>query len=566
MQRQFPHLEHQMSLPHHYEAIASDTLRTIGRGKWLILSMVALTLAGAGALALSLDNKYTSESLVQLDFGRGEPARGAPAAQQGPNVTIDASALVETEARVIKSRAIAERVVRRLRLESDPAFSPSVPIVQRLLNLPPAYGGATLNAETFGSPTQSIAASLLRNLAVTSDQHSYLINVAYTSRSPKLSAEITNAFVAEYLRNRSEIAAKQQLTALSTAYGPRHPSVIQAQAKLDIEEDQSLAGNARVATPAEPIDAPSAPNRPLIIGLAAFCSFGLGILLVLLLERRDTGFRSEIEFDPAAGARCLGMLPAFGRAKSVREGIIRSEAARAIGAAAGLFAAPAQIKVALITSSVPREGKSLFALALAESLVAAGKTVLLIDGAPQGSALSTRSSQTLEEALGNADVLPPARDSDCNQVVSRLFRASGATSGQAIFRHPTFEKLLNRARESYDVILIETPPVLLFADVHDLRNFADTVLHVVRWNSTRRATVAAALRRMRDLQVRPDGIILSEVNQRRHRRYSLVDACSFYRDYGKYYAKYFNIRRAARPDARRAPSPDALRQQEGIAR
>jgi Mrp family chromosome partitioning ATPase/capsular polysaccharide biosynthesis protein len=566
MQHQSLHLKDQMPLPQHYEAIASNTLHTIWRRKWLVLGLAFATLAGAAIAAFSLDDKYASESLVQLDFGRFEPARAVQNAQQGPNLTIDAAALVETEARVIRSRAMAERVVSRLGLQQDPAFKPAPSIVRRLLAEIRSPSEAAPDAPEIVSLTQSIAVALLRNLTVTSDQHSYLISVAYTAKSPKLSAEIANAFAEEYLQNRNEVAARREFAALSLAYGPKHPSVVQAQAKLDSNEAQWRSrGNASIAVPAEPLAIPTGPNRLMIIGLAFFGSLGLGVLLALLLERRDTGFRSDSEVSSSTGLRCVGMMPELRSSRSPREKATCSEAARTIAAATGLYGVTTESKVALITSSVPGEGKSVLAVALAESLVSAGKRVLYIDTSPKAPASREQSSLTLEEVMGDVDTLLPVHHPDRHLVVSILPRAVGLASGQGIIRQPGFEKLLNRARDFYDVIIIEAPPVLLLADVYDLRRFADTVIHVVRWNDTTRATVAAGLQRLRDFHVRSDGVVLNRVNQKKHSLYSFVDACFFYRKYGRYYDKHADLKRSASAEQRRALSPEILHQQESIA-
>ena len=567
MQHQSLHLKDQMPLPQHYEALASQTLQTIWRRKWLVLGLAFATLAGAGIVAFSLDDKYASEALVQLDFGRFEPARAAQNAQQGPNLTIDAAALVETEARVIRSRAMAERVVNRLGLQQDPAFKPAPSIIRRFLAEIRPPSEAAPDAPEIVSLTQSIAVALLRNLTVTSDQHSYLISVAYTAKSPKLSAEIANSFADEYLQNRNEVAARREFAALSLAYGPKHPSVLQAQAKLDLNEAQMRSrGNASIAVPAEPLAIPTGPNRLMIIGLAFFGSLGFGVLLALLLERRDTGFRSDSEVSASTGLRCVGMMPELRRSRSPREKATCSEAARTIAAATGLYGVTTESKVALITSSVPGEGKSVLAIALAESLVSAGKRVLYIDTSPKAPASREQSSLTLEEVMGDVDTLLPVHHPDCHQVVSILPRALGLANGQGIVvRRPGFEKLLNRARDFYDVIIIEAPPVLLLADVYDLRRFADTVIHVVRWHDTTRATVAAGLQRLRDFHVRSDGIVLNRVNQKKHSLYSFVDACFFYRKYGRYYDKHAELKRPASAEQRRALSPEILHQQESIA-
>jgi Mrp family chromosome partitioning ATPase/capsular polysaccharide biosynthesis protein len=549
-------IEDKLPLREHYEAVTTSAIRVVWQRKSLITLLTAMALVGSTLAVSNIDSKYTSESLIQLDFSRGEPVRAPQGAQQGPNLTIDASAVVETEARVIRSRAMAERVARHLDLEKNPAFSPTMSVAQRLLSWMQTLRGGAAGEAISASSSELIAAELLRNLAVTSDQHSFLISVSYTSGSPRMSAQIANAFAEEYIQNRREVIARQALAALALAYGPKHPSVVQAQSKVDPSDTNWRSGdNARIAMLAEPIAIPTGPNRLLIIGLATAGSLCLGILLALLLERRDNGFRSELEVIAATGLRCFGMMPVLGRFPECWE------AARSIAAAAGLSDAAIESKVVLITSSVPGEGKSLIAPMLAESLVSAGKRVLFIDASPKASASASggRHSITLEKALSDIDALLPLP----GRGFAQLARASGLANGKTIFRSLAFDKLLIRARAFYDIIIIEAPPVLLLAEVYDLSRFADTVLHVIRWNMTPRSTVAAAMRRLQEFKMHPDGVVLAGVNLRKHRQYSIIDACLFYTRYRKYYRKHTDRQQVYVEE--REP-PRVIPQQEGVAR
>jgi Mrp family chromosome partitioning ATPase len=84
--------------------------------------------------------------------------------------------------------------------------------------------------------------------------------------------------------------------------------------------------------------------------------------------------------------------------------------------------------------------------------------------------------------------------------------ASFAYAGRA------FDQLLAQAKTRYDIILIDTPPVLLFADSMFLGHFADISLLIASWNKSPRATVTEAVHRLRDNAVRVDGIVLTEVD------------------------------------------------------
>ena len=74
--------------------------------------------------------------------------------------------------------------------------------------------------------------------------------------------------------------------------------------------------------------------------------------------------------------------------------------------------------------------------------------------------------------------------------------------------------LLEQAREQCDLLIIAAPPVMISADALYLGRHADFVLHVVRWNSTPRRAVLAALERLRNFGIPVDGVILSRVHEK----------------------------------------------------
>jgi len=72
--------------------------------------------------------------------------------------------------------------------------------------------------------------------------------------------------------------------------------------------------------------------------------------------------------------------------------------------------------------------------------------------------------------------------------------------------------MFRRLSDSYDLILVDTPPVLANADIAALADVTDTCLFVVRWGNTPRDAVASALRQLRLLNVAATGVVLTGVN------------------------------------------------------
>ncbi len=305
--------------------------------------------------------------------------------------------------------------------------------------------------------------------------------------------------------------------------------------------------NAQIVVRAEPTPWPSAPKPALILGLSALGALVAGVVLAMLLERRDRGFRTTAEVKATTGARCLGMLPELPARETRRMGEVPAatgavtamfrEAIGAIGAAVGPGPSIKE-KVVLITSSVPGEGKSVLISALAHALVARGLRVLMIDGQPKrvgsgGSAQAiTYPLQTVYEGNDAGRSFFGHRAGEALCVLDRAAAPRNAPNG---FNCQAFEAMLYEARIRYDVILIEGPPVMLLADSLVLGRKADLVIHVARWNSTPRKTVLTALQRLADMSVQVAGVVISRVNMKEHRKYSFLDEVYFYRRYHRFY-------------------------------
>ena len=263
----------------------------------------------------------------------------------------------------------------------------------------------------------------------------------------------------------------------------------------------SVSDSAQILAWASPPILPSGPNRRLIVAVAFICSFAAGIVLVLILERANTSFRSDAELATEAKAPCLGMFAEGSAGPSF-------ETARAIVMAAGLGAQSPQSKILLVTCSVTEEGEFLVSTAIARSLVQMGKRALVVD--LSGKAPPASNSRTLKRVLNALEHHPL-------KLAKKLtvLRGALATSGnQSPVTSPSFPRLLEQAREQCDLVIIGTPPVMISADALYLGRHADFVLHVVRWNSTPRRAVLAALERLRNFGIPVDGVILSRMHEK----------------------------------------------------
>lgn len=91
-------------------------------------------------------------------------------------------------------------------------------------------------------------------------------------------------------------------------------------------------------------------------------------------------------------------------------------------------------------------------------------------------------------------------------------------------------QLIGEARARYDVIIMDTPPILVMPDAAIAARSVDHCLFFIRWGGTAREYVANALRLSALYKVPVSGIVLSHVNIRRHARYAAGEG--YYHAYG----------------------------------
>lgn len=556
------------SLRQHQEGIGFSTMATLWRRRGLIAVVVAISVAAAISFIFTLDRNFSSDAVIRLDFG----SRPSIATHSMPGPALDPNALVESEARIINSLTTAGRVASRLQLEDDPAFARQEGTIARILS------SLSLDATSASVDQQDlIAVQLLRHLSVRNDSRSYLITVSYMSNNPDKAATIANAFAEEYLQSLREassesgrrmsqwfatqIAEKRAALALSERTIANHENLIdarvreaglaslQSQAAIIRDQLKSLTENyenaraiaelkptfAQVVMRAQPHHVPVGPNRKAILGMSVVSACGLSIAFVLLLERRDTGFRTSIEVTPATGAQCLGAIPETSETASLAQKVILSVALDEAAAAAGLEISTPPRKVVVVTSAVPKEGKSFLIRSLATSFIARGHRVLIVDTSPRADQILSDGALALEDIIDHSDARLRFFQEYQTGSIANVYRRAGLNANQRLISTDSFKEFLQDARQHYDFVLLEAPPVLLLTESWLLSQHADAVLLLARWNTTPRSMVTTALHHLNTRSVNVTGIILSRVVLRKYGRYLASDRISIFHKYSQFY-------------------------------
>lgn len=200
------------------------------------------------------------------------------------------------------------------------------------------------------------------------------------------------------------------------------------------------------------------------------------------------------------------------------------------------------IKSILITSASPGEGKSTTALHLAVAHAEQGKNTLIIDADLRRPTLHKRFET--QNSVGLSDALTGVlhwRDVviTVDGRPNLAFIPSGPASRRASdLIGPVMVELLDEAAKEYDLIIIDAPPLLGFAEPLQMATAADGVVIVTRAGETSRKAVATVLTTLARLRTNVLGLVLNQVKK------EMSDSYYYYGYYRKYYHTQGNPKNA----------------------
>jgi polysaccharide biosynthesis transport protein len=308
--------------------------------------------------------------------------------------------------------------------------------------------------------------------------------------------------------------------------------------------------DAQIVGLAEVPPLPSGPHKLLIVGLSVFASVILVGFIAYGLERAEPGFRAARQVEAVTGLPCVAMVPMLaGRvlrqaltAPRDSAGKPQSRFAEAIRMARGaIFAAQGKKapQVIVVTSSLPEEGKSMFAAAFARSIVETGKTVLLIDAdlrRPRiGELMGLKPGPGLQDVVAHRAFLDDAVHKEADGRLHVLTTGTAAEGEHDIFETEQMWRFLAECCNYYQAVVIDTPPVMIVADASSIARVADAIVYVVQWARTPRETVMAGVQKLRSLSNAMVKLVLSKVDLNEHKKYQFRDEGYYASMYGNYY-------------------------------
>ncbi len=354
----------------------------------------------------------------------------------------------------------------------------------------------------------------------------------------------------DYAHQSDNLATFQQLEREVTASRTIYEYFLGRLKELSAQQG-NLRADSRIISAAAVPGAPSSPVKPRIYALALVAGLVLGAGLVLVWDLMHTGLRTASDLEAATGRPVIGQIPLVPRPSKAevvsyfveKPTSMAAEAVRNLRTSVLMSSLDRPPQVIMLTSSLPDEGKTTSAIALAQNFTGLGRRVLLIEGDIRHRVfrdyLDLKKTKGLLSVLSGETALADAVERNYLIDADVLVGERAAMNAADVFSSSRFRALIAEARAAYDVVIIDTPPVLVVPDARVVAQLADAVVYVVEWNATSKRDVVAGLRMMSDGGIRVSGLALTQIDLKKLKRYGAYTGYGTYAAQKKYGRAYY---------------------------
>ena len=316
-------------------------------------------------------------------------------------------------------------------------------------------------------------------------------------------------------------------------------------------------GTAYVIARAIEPQGPDSPKKLVYAGGGLLAALLAGTLVLGALELAENGFSTRRQIERTLGLPVLASVPDLrtldrDRVKSPSPALVSahlidhpsglySESFRAIRTALKLGRDEQEVRVVAISSALPGEGKTTTSFSLARSAALAGLSTVLVDCDLRRQATSRQMEAAIQHGLGDVlrgDVtLDQALIRDSASGAHLLPQRGGAPdNAYDLIASSAMQQLVQELRGRFDLVILDTAPLLAIADSRAVASMADAVLLAVRWRKTPIPAVQLALDHIAMADARIGGIIMTMVDLKAQRRAGGGDELQYYDRYSHYYA------------------------------
>jgi polysaccharide biosynthesis transport protein len=292
--------------------------------------------------------------------------------------------------------------------------------------------------------------------------------------------------------------------------------------------------NAYILGLATPPRQPVSPNFKLFLGAGILLGLVAAVAIAVLLEFMEQGICTRKDIEDHLHTQALGSIPDLRSIKEARafagspreisdyvlqnDGSLVAEAFRSVRAALRIGREGQIAKSIAVSSSLPGEGKTTAVLSLARAVARTGLKVIVVDGDVRRRSASRNLVGKVEVGvtdvlLGNA-TLDQALLQDPESKLYMLLQRAASPQEYDLIPTREMKELIDKLATQFDLVIIDTAPILPVADARAVAAMADATLLIVHWRKTPIQVVSRALHELNQAGATVAGTLLSQVDIR----------------------------------------------------
>lgn len=429
---------------------ADELLQVLWKRRLIALITFLVTMAAAAAVTFSLPKVYSSTTLLFI----------SPGSQEGSDfeATQLSQVLSKTFAELLQTSAVAATVAGELPFEASTAE------IEGSVEVQPLSGSQLVKIESEGSTPE---------------------------RARLIGSEYADVFIQ---RARQLLDSGVTSSRVSVADAPARAS------------------------------SPSRPKPKLYLLVAGLLALGAALVVALLRERLDQGLRVDRSTTELLDLPIIGRVPTLSGGGQVDFALedgsfdvranVAEDAFRILLTNLAFLHEGREPATLVVTSPREGEGKSTCAASLAQAAMGLGLKVLLVDADLRRPSLARMLGVegTKGEGLSTYLVRPqPLRDLLVEHSGKLPFVSSGPTppNSTALLRSPSFARFDREAREAFDLVVYDTPPLSTGSDAVLVAAKAEAVVLVLDADRTRRAAVVRSIDQLRRASAKVSGLVIN---------------------------------------------------------
>ncbi len=445
-----------------------------------------------------ISSSVTTSSLMQLNEAANK-AKADRIAAEGRWNSEQASPPLASQA-VLSNPTVQDLMTRRAELESELKKNRA-----RYLEDHPTVLQGEAELQTINQQLSLVAASVRNSI--------HAEYVAASSAERRLEAQV-DLLRGKTLAEQDRAVRYNTLAREADTNRSLYDGLLQRFRELNAAAGLS-ASNLSIIDRADTPLRPSSPNLLANLAIAFMLGAGLCGAVVLIRDQLDDSIRIPEDVEDKVHLALLGTIPVVGDDTPEEAlGDPKSAISEAYGSMRGALLHSTRSglpKVILVTSAQPTEGKSTSAFAIAAGFARMGRKVLLIDADMRRPSVHARFANDNRRGLSSllvsddppASAIMPSGQQDFDLLPSGPIPPSPTE----LLTAPRMAMLLDQFAQTYDVVIVDSPPVLGLADAPALAALADGVVFVIESERSRRGRLKTALKRLRSV----DAILLGAV-------------------------------------------------------